>query len=191
MLDASLDTSERGLGMNSSVSENPTLARGTGLGARGVKVGSGVFSSALGKGGGTASDGVKSGVSGGIGGISGSEGESPIRRPPKSAGLFGALLPRNAAVGFVGWRIRERSWLDMAADRRCLCRRDAAAGGSPSEGGANPGEAIPLSDFVGLVLMTVMESPVRMLPPTNSLPPLLWPWPPGLEGDGMERGEGV
>lgn len=31
--------------------------------------------------------------------------------------------------------------------------------------------------------MTAMEFPWRMLPPTNSLPPLRCPWPAGLEGD--------
>lgn len=49
---------------------------------------------------------------------------------------------------------------------------------------------MPLSDFVGLVLVTVMESPLRMLPPTNSLPPLRWPWP-GLEGDDIDLGDEV
>ncbi len=38
---------------------------------------------------------------------------------------------------------------------------------------------MPLSDLVGLVFRTVMASPSRMLPPTNSLPPLRCPWPPG------------
>jgi len=39
---------------------------------------------------------------------------------------------------------------------------------------------MPLSDFVGLLFVTVIESPSRILPPTNSLPPLRCPWPPGL-----------
>jgi hypothetical protein len=38
---------------------------------------------------------------------------------------------------------------------------------------------MPLSDLVGLVFVTVMASPSRMLPPTNSLPPLRCPWPVG------------
>ena len=38
---------------------------------------------------------------------------------------------------------------------------------------------MPLSDLVGLVFITVMASPSRMLPPTNSLPPLRCPWPVG------------
>lgn len=41
---------------------------------------------------------------------------------------------------------------------------------------------MPLSDFVGLVLISVIDSPARNLPPTNSLPPLLWPAPDGLIG---------
>lgn len=103
MLDASLDTNERGLGMNSKVSENPTLARGTGLGARGVTSWciTGDFSSAVG---GCASAVAGDGILGvnGMGGISGSEDASPSRRPPKSAGLVGALLPRNVLVGTGG-----------------------------------------------------------------------------------------
>lgn len=51
------------------------------------------------------------------------------------------------------------------------------------------GEAKPLSDLVGLVPVTVIESPDRMLPPTNSLPPLLCPTPVGLEGEGTSLGE--
>lgn len=34
------------------------------------------------------------------------------------------------------------------------------------------GDGMPFSDLVGLVLRTVMASPERILPPTNSLPPL-------------------
>lgn len=46
---------------------------------------------------------------------------------------------------------------------------------------------MPLSDFVGLVLRTVIVSPERMLPPTNSLPPLRCPVPEGLMG--IDRGD--
>lgn len=49
------------------------------------------------------------------------------------------------------------------------------------------GEAIPLSDLVGLVFKTVMASPSRMLPPTNSLPPLRCLWPAGRVA--VNRGE--
>lgn len=56
-------------------------------------------------------------------------------------------------------------------------------------GGWKVGDAKPLSDLVGLVPVTVMESPERMLPPTNSLPPLLCPGPTSLEGDGTSLGD--
>lgn len=38
---------------------------------------------------------------------------------------------------------------------------------------------MPLSDLVGLVFKTVIASPSRILPPTNSLPPLRCPCPTG------------
>jgi hypothetical protein len=46
---------------------------------------------------------------------------------------------------------------------------------------------MPLSDFVGLTFVTVIASPSRMLPPTNSLPPLRCPRPAGRFG--ANRGE--
>lgn len=48
---------------------------------------------------------------------------------------------------------------------------------------------MPLSDFVGLepLVKTVMASPSRMLPPTNSLPPRRCPRPCGRVG--INRGE--
>jgi hypothetical protein len=54
----------------------------------------------------------------------------------------------------------------------------------PRLGGWKFGEVDPLSDLVGLVLMTAIELPSRRRPPTNSLPPRLWPWPVGRAGDG-------
>lgn len=69
--------------------------------------------------------------------------------------------------------MEERSWLEIAADRRWACPLRGLAGWSI-------GEAMPLSDLVGLTFVTVMESPSLIFPPTNSLPPLRWPWPPGL-----------
>jgi hypothetical protein len=91
----------------------------------------------------------------------------------KAAGLFGALLPRSGDGDFGdGSIIEERSWLEIAADLLCACRLGLL--------GLSFGEAKPLSDLVGLVLITVIESPERMLPPTNSLPPRLCPWFDGL-----------
>jgi hypothetical protein len=46
---------------------------------------------------------------------------------------------------------------------------------------------MPLSDLVGLMFVMVIASPLRMLPPTNSLPPLRCPWPEGRAG--TNRGE--
>ena len=59
----------------------------------------------------------------------------------------------------------------------------------PLRGGCRPGEAKPPSDLVGLVLMTAMELPSQILPPTNSLPPRRCPWPIGLDGDGIALAE--
>jgi hypothetical protein len=69
----------------------------------------------------------------------------------------------------------DRSWLEMAAERRWAWPRRAR-----TSAGAKVGKAIPLSDFVGLELVTVMESPFRNFPPTNSLPPRRCPCPVGL-----------
>lgn len=44
---------------------------------------------------------------------------------------------------------------------------------------------MPLSDLVGLVFVMVIASPLRMLPPTNSLPPLRCPWPEGRAGTNL------
>ncbi len=73
----------------------------------------------------------------------------------------------------------------MAADRRWAWPRLGV--GADGRVGSRFGEAKPLSDLVGLVLMTVMASPERMWPPTNSLPPRRWPTPDGLAG--MARGD--
>lgn len=118
VLEASLDTRDSGRGMNSSVSEKPTRARGIALEALGV-----VVSPRLGDLSGVrvawgfcvSETGVK-----GIGGMSGSlTARLPSCLLPKSAGLVGALLPRKSLVDFGGCRISDRSWLEMAADLRC------------------------------------------------------------------------
>ncbi len=86
-----------------------------------------------------------------------------------AAGLVGALFPLGAVPEAAGGKIiDERSWLEIAADRLWACPRRGLDG-------KRVGEAMPLSDFVGLVPITVMESPDRTLPPTNSLPPRLCP----------------
>ena len=46
---------------------------------------------------------------------------------------------------------------------------------------------MPLSVLVGLLFKTVIASPSRILPPTNSLPPRRCPWPAGRVAD--SRGE--
>ena len=91
----------------------------------------------------------------------------------KSAGLVGALLPRELGLG--GLRISDKSWPEMAAERRCTC---PLLGGGLT--GANVGDGRPPSDLVGLVLMTVMDSPVLTFPPTNSLPNLRCPCRAGM-----------
>lgn len=81
--------------------------------------------------------------------------------------------------------MRDKSWLESAAERLCLWPRPPGGFG----GNWKFGDAKPLSDLVGLVPVTVMESPERMLPPTNSLPPLLCPTPVGLAGDAASLGD--
>lgn len=75
--------------------------------------------------------------------------------------------------------IEDRSWLEMAPDRLCewprACRLAAFVG-------LRFGDTCPKSLFVGLVPRTWMESPPRILPPTNSLAPLLCPAPAGRLG---------
>jgi len=172
VLVVSVDTSDRGRGMNSRVSENPTLARGPAFG--GV---SGSGSAAGGRSSGSAaidSRGVDGSVLGSssIGGsIAGGLNNGDIGL--RAAGLVGALLPRDELL--LGFKIMVRSCCEIAAERRCWCPR-FRAGGSV---GFRRGEAKPLSVFVGLVLMIVIASPARSFPPTNSLAPRLWPWRPG------------
>lgn len=72
--------------------------------------------------------------------------------------------------------IDERSWEEMAPERRWACPRRPAGGPGRREfgGGSTP------SPLVGLLLNRV-EPPERPSPPMNSLPPRLCP-PIGLEG---------
>jgi hypothetical protein len=97
----------------------------------------------------------------------------------KLVGLVGALLPFMREGSHGGCR-DGRSWIEMLLDSPRRCERF---------GGWKPGDANPLSDFVGLVLMTAIELPSRSRPPTNSLPPLRWPAPAGRNGEAMAFGE--
>lgn len=101
--------------------------------------------------------------------------------------MGGALLPLSAGEVF-GLSIKVRSWLDIAPERRCACPLlgCASAGDNLGEG---LGESKPLSDLVGLVLITVIDPPAFSLPPTNSLPPRRCPVRLGvIIGDGGESG---
>lgn len=74
----------------------------------------------------------------------------------------------------------ERSWCDIAAERRCAWPRLPPGGPLPETGGVG---SVP-SAFVGLVL--IKPGPLGFpLPPMNSLPPLRWP--PDLGGILMLR----
>ena len=161
VLPVSVDTIDRGRGMNSRVSEKPTRARGP--------QNNPVFESGEAV---TDTVGVVGGIAGGVATGSGSalgvdltSGNVPGLRS-KSAGLVGALLPREPGLG--GLSISDRSWLEIAAERRCAW--PLLEGGGLT--GANVGEGMLPSDLVGLVLITVMASPALTFPPTNSLPNL-------------------
>lgn len=171
VLEVSLETKDKGRGMNSKVSEKPTRALGTGFGS--VVLGAGgsrtFWSSSFG------SSSLPSGSwnstfdSGGVGGsVRGGKGANSALW--KSVGLVGALLPldraSSAGGGSIGISFEETA---LENPRRW-----------PLRGGWKVGDANPLSDFVGLVLMTAIELPSRKRPPTNSLPPRRWPKPPGL-----------
>jgi hypothetical protein len=119
VLDVSLETSESGLGMNSSVSENPTRALGMALTGEGV-----LFFGLSGTGIVLSTDSGLSGLlrmgsdSTGFRVFSCDRAKDGDSRWPNSAGLVGALLPLGMVFAFVGWRIRDRSWFEIAADRR-------------------------------------------------------------------------
>lgn len=99
----------------------------------------------------------------------------------KLVGLLGALLPLGVQ-SITGGCKTGRSLVEMAPDTPLLWPLRGGGGGCSDWVGK------PFS-LVGLVLMTAMELPSRMLPPTNSLPPLRWPWRTGLEGEGIALGE--
>lgn len=110
VLEVSLETSDNGRGMNSSVSENPTLLRAWGL-ATGWDSGTPAIDSLLGISP-AASDlgeGAESDVAGTASGVGKSISSGNI------AGLDGALFPRRLWLG-EGRIMEARSWLEIAAD---------------------------------------------------------------------------
>jgi hypothetical protein len=113
VLDVSVETSDSGLGMYSSVSENPTLFRTAGLGVCSSSGTGGDGSSSRS----AASSGAETGVAFPIStGFSGT-GRFWPRGRSAAAGLAGVLLPLILGLD-AGTIIEDRSWLEMAADRR-------------------------------------------------------------------------
>lgn len=170
VLDVSFETSDNGLGMNSSVSENPTLALLPGLPCFGL------LSVDTGSGWGAGSGRSSRGAGSRSGTTMGSDGDNKatISARPKPVGLVGALLPRIVEPSNIGGGCRMgKSLVEMAPDMPLRW---------PLRGGCRLGVMKPLSDLVGLVLMTAIELPSRRRPPTNSLPPLRWPCLAGREG---------
>ncbi len=113
VLDVSLETRESGRGMNSSVSENPTLAL-----LAGFDIGFDSSTGAMGRKTLACSTSGKTGRAGpsDLATCLSISGKAYWSRRPKSAGLDGALLPRAGGLGPEGCRIMDRSWLEMAAD---------------------------------------------------------------------------
>lgn len=121
VLEASLDTNESGLGINSRVSENPTLPLVKdflGVGTASIDIAGGIGASS----GVTCSVWSRAGVSAcgfGLSRRGGGKENCLFNSGPD--GLDGALFPLDGSAGFFG-RLRPstalRSWLDMAAERR-------------------------------------------------------------------------
>jgi hypothetical protein len=129
VLEVSLETRERGLGMNSSVSENPTLARFAGLGGDGVSS-AGILEDAEARR--ISPSDLADGMDRVCSGPSIVIGKMKLSSRSKTAGVDGALLPLIAAVVlFEGGSIMDdRSWLEIAPDRLWAWpRRRAAAAG--------------------------------------------------------------
>lgn len=129
VLEVSFETRERGLGMNSSVSENPTLARFAGLAGGGVSSTAKLEDPEACR---ISPSDLAEGMEWPCSGPSTVIGKMKLSSRSKTAGVDGALLPLMAAVLlFGGGRIIEdRSWLEIAPDRLWACpRRRAAAAG--------------------------------------------------------------
>jgi hypothetical protein len=86
-------------------------------------------------------------------------------------GVFGRLELSLGVASSEGAMIVLRSWLEIAADRRCACPRLPLG---PGIGKALLGSGASAVGLVGLVL-SALETPNLESPPTNSLPPLLCP----------------
>jgi len=110
VLEVSLDTRDRGRGINSSVSEKPTLLRACGL-TTGSDSGATGDLSSLGLSHAVSGAGETTGLC--SEGIAFGTGNSPLSG--RIAGLAGALLPRRFWFG-EGRMMDARSWLEIAAD---------------------------------------------------------------------------
>lgn len=143
------ETKDRGRGMNSTLSENPTLARFNALvGALGKLLLS------IGDAGAESRDAGKA--------------ECLCCTSCSPDGEQGAELPRGTLLGLVeGFIIIERSCCEIAADRTCLCPRRPPGGPKPVGGGRTP------SPLVGEVDIKPIPFPEAPSPPMNSLVPLL------------------
>jgi hypothetical protein len=86
-------------------------------------------------------------------------------------GVFGRLELSLGPASSEGAIIVLRSWLEIAADRRCACPRLPLGPGIGRALLVSGASAVVL---VGLVL-SALETPSLESPPTNSLPPLLCP----------------
>lgn len=161
MVDTELSVSEeivdRGRGMNSTLSEKPTRGLDCGL-AGGVSRG-GPKGSAMPL-------------------VDDRELSSPTGGPGYSNGELGKLLLRRGWVSLGGCMSFTMSWLEMAAERRWACPRRV---GAVTVAGTLKSDMGLI--FVGLELKA-LENPSRESPPTNSLPPLLWPVREGVAAIG-------
>jgi hypothetical protein len=105
VLEASLDTSDRGRGMNSIVSENPTRVRVDGRAGKSIVAGTALMSSEC-------VDVVS------LTPTAPGEGNANCSWS-RAEGVVGALPPLIIMLEVGGLMIIERSWEEIAADRRC------------------------------------------------------------------------
>jgi hypothetical protein len=118
VLEVSLETKDRGLGMNSRVSEKPTLARFAGLMGCGASPRGRLGDADTCR---TSLSDLAAGMAEVCSGPSIVIGKIKLSSRSNAAGVDGALFPLAAALFLLGGgsMIDDRSWLEIAPERLC------------------------------------------------------------------------